>query len=297
MNINFFSDLSDELQAALKECGLNVPSPEQLRQQDKRSDELKDKIENYDLHNLLHHFFTVYTRRISVRKWNVHVSDKLSESSEIIEIVNKLSHGNDINILSSNRIRKLNQSKFADLLLSEWGIHHLHFDESRSNELLFIYFSESDAYLIDILQHEKADGSVVTWTNTDLIQVMHDNWPSVLKPYVLKTNSQSPVLTTKERRALRNKAANTTIVVNDGTEYMPMGGGYSASNHPTSAIVQSDSLYLTVKQLQKTVEENYPAIQQALSPYTSSPNLELKLGTNLEAIVVEVVHKVQLNLQ
>jgi len=297
MNIDFLSDLSDELQAALKEYGLNVPSPEQLRQQDKRSDELKDKIENYDLHNLLHHFFTAYTRRISVRKWNVHISDKLSESSEIIEIVNKLSHGNDINILLSNRVRKLNQSKFADLLLSEWGIHHLHFDESRSNELLFIYFNESDAYLIDILQHEKADGSVVTWTNTDLIQAMHDNWPSVLKPYVFKTNSQSPVLTTKERRVLRNKAANTTIVVNDGTEYMPMGGGYSASKHPTRAIVQSDSLYLTVKQLQKTVEENYLAIKQALSSYTSSPNLELKLGTNLEPIVVEVVHKVQLNLQ
>ena len=48
MNIDFLSDLSDELQAALKEYGLNVPSPEQLRQQDKRSDELKDKIENYD---------------------------------------------------------------------------------------------------------------------------------------------------------------------------------------------------------------------------------------------------------
>lgn len=297
MDIDFLSDLSDELQAALKECGLNVPSPEQLRQQDKRSEELKDKIENYDLHNLLHHCFTVYSRRIPVRKWNVHISDKLSESSEVIEIVNKLSHGDDMNVLLSNRVRKLNQSKSADLLLAEWGIHHLHFEESRSNELLFIYFSESDAYLIDILQHETADGSVVTWTNTDLIQVMHENWPNVLRPYVFKTNSQSPVLTTEERRTLRNKAANTTIAVNDGTEYMPMGGGYSASKHPVHAIVQSDFLYLTVKQLQKTVEENYPAIQQTLSTYTTSPKLELKLGTNLEPMVVEVVHKVQLNLQ
>ncbi|NOI12188.1 hypothetical protein [Vibrio alginolyticus] len=297
MNIDFLSDLSGELQAVLEKSGLNVPSPEQLRQQDKRSEELKEKIENYDLKNLLHHFFTVYSRRVPVRKWNVHISDKLSDSNAINEIVNKLLHGDDVNALLSNRVRKLNQRKFADLLLAEWGIHHLHFEESRSNELLFIYFSESDAYLIDILQHEKADGSVVTWTNTDLIQVMHDNWPAVLQPYVFKENSQSPVLTTEERRTLRNRAVTTTVIVSDGTEYMPMGGGYSASKHPTRAIVRSNILYRTVKQLQTIVEENFPAIQQALSTYTTSPKLELKLGTNLEPIVIEVVHKVEVNLQ
>lgn len=297
MNIDFLSDLSGELQAVLEKSGLNVPSPEQLRQQDKRSEELKEKIENYDLKNLLHHFFTVYSRRVPVRKWNVHISDKLSDSNAINEIVNKLLHGDDVNALLSNRVRKLNQCKFADLLLAEWGIHHLHFEESRSNELLFIYFSESDAYLIDILQHEKADGSVVTWTNTDLIQVMHDNWPAVLQPYVFKENSQSPVLTTEERRTLRNRAVTTTVIVSDGTEYMPMGGGYSASKHPTHAIVRSDILYRKVKQLQTIAEENFPAIQQTQSTYTTSPKLELKLGTNLEPIVIEVVHKAEINLQ
>ncbi|MGF1701446.1 hypothetical protein L4D09_14200 [Photobacterium makurazakiensis] len=298
MNIDFLSDLSGELQAVLEKSGLNVPSPEQLRQQDKRSEELKDQIENYDLKNLLHHFFTVYSRRVPVRKWNVHISDKLSDSKAIIEIVNKLTHGDDVNALLSNRVRKLNQPKFADLLLAEWGIHHLHFEESRSNELLFICFSESDAYLIDILQHEKADGSVVTWTNTDLIQVMHDNWPAILQPYVFKKNSQSPVsvLTTEERRTLRKRATTTFVVVSDGTEYMPMGGGYTASKHPTHAIIRSDFLYRKAKQLQTIVEENFTAIQQALSTYTTSPKLELKLDTNLEPIVIEVVHKVELNL-
>ncbi|MGD8116182.1 hypothetical protein [Vibrio sp. TRT 29B02] len=296
MNIDFLSDLSGELQVALRESGLIVPSPEQLRQQDRRSEELKEKIEHYDLHNLLNHFFTVYSRRVPVQKWNIHISDKLSNSNKIVELASKLSRGDDVNALLSNRVLKLNQSKFADLLLAEWGIHHLHFEENRSDELLFIYFSGSDAYLIDILQHEKADGSVVTWTNTDLIQVMHDNWPNVLRPYILKTNSNSPILTTDERRTLRKKAATNTVIVNDGTEYLPMGGGYSSSKHPTHAIMQSDFLYLTVKQLQMVVEDNYPAIKQALSTYTSSPKLELKLGDNLEPMVVEVVHNVQLNL-
>jgi hypothetical protein len=296
MNIDFLSDLSGELQVALRESGLIVPSPEQLRQQDRRSEELKEKIEHYDLHNLLNHFFTVYSRRVPVQKWNIHISDKLSNSNKIVELASKLSRGDDVNTLLSNRVLELNQSKFADLLLAEWGIHHLHFQENSSDELLFIYFSDSDAYLIDILQHEKADGSVVTWTNTDLIQVMHDNWPNVLRPYIFKTNSNSPILTTDQRRTLRKKAATTTVIVNDGTEYLPMGGGYSSSKHPIHAITQSDFLYLTVKQLQTVVEDNYPAIKQALSTYTSSPRLELKLGDNLEPMVVEVVNNVQLNL-
>ena len=297
MNIDFLSDLSGELRVVLKGYGLKVPSPEELRQQDKRSEELKKNIENYDLLNLLHHFFTVYHRRLAVRKWNVHISDKLADSSKVIEIANKLSKGDDVNALLSNGVKKQNQTKFADLLLAEWGIHHLHFTESRSDELLFIYFSESDAYLIDIFLHEKADGSVVTWTNTELIQGIHDNWPSVLQPYIFKTNSNSSVLTTEERRTLRKKSATTTVIVNDGTEYLPMGGGYSASKHPINAIMQSHSLSQTVKQLQKAVEENYPAIQQAFSTYTTDPKLELKLGANLEPMVVEVVHKVQLSLQ
>jgi hypothetical protein len=296
MKMDFFSDLSKELQRILKEFGLTAPTFEQLRLQDKRSDELKNKIENYDLRNLLLHFFTVYSRRVPVLKWKVHISDRLVDSKEISGIITKLSNGEDLNSLLSNRVSKLNQKKFADLLLSEWGIFHLHFDEKRSENLLFIYFSDANAYLIDILPHEKADGSVVTWTNTDLIQVMHDNWPSVLRPYIFKTKSESPVLTTEQRRTLRNKAANSTVIVNDGTEYMPMGGGYSASKHPANAVIKSDFLYQTVERLQFIVEKNHSAIQQALSSYTASPQLELKLGDNLEPVVIEVVHKIHVNL-
>ena len=296
MKMDFFSDLSKELQRILKEFGLTAPTFEQLRLQDKRSDELKNKIENYDLKNLLLHFFTTHTRRVPVLKWNVHISNRLVDSKEISGIIIKLSNGEDVNGLLSNRISKLNQKKYPDLLLSEWGIFHLHFDEKRSNNLLFIYFSDANAYLIDILPHEKTDGSIVTWTNTDLIQVMHDNWPSVLRPYIFKTQSESPVLTTEQRRTLRNKAANSTVIVNDGTEYVPLGGGYSASKHPANAVIKSDFLYQTVKRLQFIVEENYSAIQQALSSYTSSPQLELKLSDNLEPMVIEVVHKIHVNL-
>jgi len=297
MNLDFLSDLADELQRLLQEAELTVPTYEQLRLQDKCSEELKSKIQHYDLSNLLVHFFTVYSRKIPVTQWNVHISSKLEGQNEINDIVRKLESGEDINGLLSNKVKKLNQAKHADLLRSEWGIYHLHFKESRSEELLFIYFNMNNAYLIDIMKHEEADGSVVTWTNTDLIQIMHDNWSHVIEPYIFKIDSDAPMLTTEQRRTLRKKAVNTNIVVSDGTEYMPLGGGFSCSKHPIHAVNQSDFLFLTVKQLQANVRDNYPVIKEALVKYTSTPNLKLKLDDNFQPLVVESEKGILLNLQ
>ncbi|WP_332402927.1 hypothetical protein [Vibrio metschnikovii] len=297
MNFDFLSDLADELQRLLQEAGLTVPTYEQLRLQDKRSEELKMKIQHYDISNLLLHFFTVYSRRVPVIRWNVHISSKLEGRNEISEIAQKLENGQDINGLLSNKVKKLNQVKHADLLRSEWGIYHLHFKESRSEELLFVYLNENNAYLIDILKHEKADGSVVTWTNTDLIQIMHDNWPHVIESYIYKTDCSTPVLTTEQRRTLRKNAANTNVVVSDGTEYMPLGGGFSSSKHPAHAVFQSVSMLRIVKQLQVLVKDNYPDIKQALVEYTSTPHLKLKLDDDFQLLVVESEKGILLDLQ
>lgn len=296
MALNFFSDLVDELQRLLKDAGLTVPTFEQLRSHDKRSEDLKNKIKDYDLHNLLLHCFTVYSRRIPVIKWNVHTSSKLEERNEINEIIHKLESGEDVNRLLSNKVKKLNQAKNADLLKSEWGIYHLHLCEDRSEELLFVYLNEGNAYLLDILKHEKADGSVVTWTNTDLIQTIHNNWPHVIKPFIYKTNSTSPILTTEQRRVLRKKAGNTNIVVNDGTEYMPLGFGFSSSKHPTSAVIQSEHLLFKVRDLQAHVKENYQSIKQALAEHTTAPVIKLKIDNNFQPFVVESKRRILLTL-
>jgi len=297
MNLNFFSDLADELQRLLKEVDLIVPTYEQLRLQDKQSEEIKNKINHYDLNNLLLHFFTVYSRRIPTIQWNVHTASKLKGRVEINNIIKKLESGEDVNRLLSNKVKKLNQAKHADLLRSEWGIYHLHFKEERSEDLLFVYFNERNAYLLDILKHEKPDGSIVTWTNTDLIESIHNNWPQVISPFIFKVNSTAPILTTEQRKTLRKKAANTNVVVSDGTEYMPLGFGFSSSKHPISAVIQSDRLFLAVKQLQDTVKDNYSSIKQALVEHTTTPTLQLKIDDNFQPFVVESDKRILVKLE
>lgn len=300
MEVHFLSDLSIELKQILEKLGLSVPTSEELREYDKRPNELKDKIKNYDLNNLLLHFFTVNSRRVPIISWNVHISDKLSGRQEIIEIVNKLSNGDDVNNLTSKYVRKKNQSKYhyADLLRYEWGIYHLHFDKNGTDDLLFIYLKDGNAYLIDILPHEKRDNSVVTWTNTDLIQTMHDNWPELIRPFIFNTDGlHDHHLTVEQRRTLRAKGAIANVIVSDGTEYIPLGGGFSSSLHPIDAIFQTDMLIHSVGQLQLAVENNHAEIEKLLLKYTHTPILKLKLDSNFNPCVVETSHNILLNFQ
>jgi len=297
VNIDFLADLEEEIKKSLRENNLSVPTSEQLRVQDKRTEELKHNIVHYNLQNILFHFFTVQSRLIPLVHWNVHTSDKLCGRKEIQDIVYKLENGQDVNNLLSNKVRNLNQVKNPDQLRSEWGIYHLHFVESRSQDLLFIYFSGNNAYLIDILGHENSGGTVVTWTNTDLIQILHDNWPQVIEAKIYKSNSEAPILTTEQRKNLRKISRNTNVVVSDGTEYFPLGGGFSLNKQPTSAVDQATKLLIEVLRLEEIVQNNTDVIKQALITNTPEPILKLRLGDDFQPMIIEAIHNTEVNFQ
>lgn len=104
------------------------------------------------------------------------------------------------------------QRLLRDADLSFPTFEQLRSQNKRSEELLFIYLSEDNAYLLDILKHEKADGSVVTWTKTDLIQIIHDNWPHLIKSFIYKTNSNTNFIY-RAMKALPKNAGNTHVVL------------------------------------------------------------------------------------
>jgi hypothetical protein len=120
----------------------------------------------------------------------VHVSSVLAASAKRLEhakavedITAKITAGADLTDHLSERAkvayvptasqgpRHLRED--LDLLLADWGIHHLHLQTEirpRGNDLLFVAFTERDAYLIDILPH----GS---WAKLSLIETIVRDWP------------------------------------------------------------------------------------------------------------------------
>ncbi len=80
---------------------------------------------------------------------------------------------------------KLNKNRTdLDLMLNQWGIHHLHissvldsegfvrrdWQEGRDEPLLFAFFKSEDAYILDLGVHGD-------WANEHLLEVAHRNWP------------------------------------------------------------------------------------------------------------------------
>lgn len=194
LKINFWSDLEAFIKSELTSFGYPTPGAKELRRQDRRSEDIKNAIEHYDSERLVMHYFSVLMRRIPTATYQVFISDTIKSDNQNLllsqTIVAMLTAGIDANPHLSNLVKEVNQLKKEnlDLLLSEWGIHHIHFDSNRSNKLLFVYIQETSVYFLDVLEHEDDEGTIETWTNTSLIEIIHRNWPDVIAAYKFNSN-------------------------------------------------------------------------------------------------------------
>jgi hypothetical protein len=104
------------------------------------STEERLELDQLDLRRLLSVFFNWRNRFITPRARTVHLSAELSakNASEINGLVERIDDGDDLNPHLSTRVEKVYTARAArrsnrlvprmdlDLLLSDWGIYHLH---------------------------------------------------------------------------------------------------------------------------------------------------------------------------
>jgi hypothetical protein len=147
------------------------------------------------------------------------------------QIISRVTNGEDITPHLSKDIRTGYQSSSAstaqrrkdlDLMLSDWGIHHLHlstemdtdgFYVKRDRPLLFAAFRPADAYLIDIADHK-------SWTRVDILSTIVEEWPDA--GIVHKIDGlTSPSVSGAERQRLRDAGIGGAMIeINDAT-YSP----------------------------------------------------------------------------
>lgn len=102
-----------------------------------------------------------------------------------------------------------------DLLLNDWGIHHLHLSATETTgPLLFAAFKDNDAYLIDILSHGK-------WVHDSLCKIMVREWPEAELLYEMP-DLTGQTLSNEERLKYRNLHINVCVDI-DGKAYFPRG--------------------------------------------------------------------------
>lgn len=156
--------------------------------------------------------------------------------SALDAIEHKIVTGIDLTPHLSRRVARLGR----DLLLADWGVHHLHLSTSldpdgfvsRTGDVLFVAFTATDAYLLDIRKHER-DGD--NWAAEEVFATLVRNWPeSGLVHQAEGVLGLSQKYTDEERRELRS-AGIAQVMEIDGKVYLPGGLGMTTAGTPIQA--------------------------------------------------------------
>lgn len=168
---------------------------------------------------------------------------------------------------------------FVDDMFNDWGVLHLHLGDrpypkdprfiDRTGPLLFLYLSDSDAYLINIYNHGD-------WSRESILQTVLNNWPHLLRPYVIQgaTGVVQP-LTDKQRTEARKAGMATFIELRaaDGTPVVlvPPGLGMTTSRDPVQDVRTYGKIVDDIRALERYIRANSHLILQHLGPDIVEP--------------------------
>jgi hypothetical protein len=210
------------------------------------------------------HYFNFLLKYISVIDRQVRISNEIKNSQlsgryklAFDTIINKTQRGIDLNPYQS---RNSFNSDYDDGLFNDWGIHHLHLSISKKNKtdyfmsrcdkLLFVQFTEAEAYFIGIYEHNEKP----IWGKKELIRIIRNNWPDLLKDKEAGAIFE-PDLNDYEIEKLREKGYLLGVNV-DGIGYMLLGHGQVSSGDNLMACRLSGEVVRWLGQNRKLFYDN-----------------------------------------
>lgn len=149
-----------------------------------------------------------------------------------------------------------------DLMLYDWGIYHLHVSDNldtkksdgfmeRSDLLVYALFNNDKAYFVKTINHK---GENNMWTKKECLEIINDNWPHLLEPYVMKgVAEEQQYISDDERSALRKNHVNTFITLNNGVAIMPPNMGFMCDGTPIKAVYDADNLKKQLNEVQSNI--------------------------------------------
>jgi hypothetical protein len=200
----------------------------------------RHELEGLELRELLTVYGNWRYRYPPAKPRRVHISRELQEEMEdgkppkaLTLLIQRIKDGDDLKPFLSRNVKVAfdrrngtahHLRKDLDLLLAEWGVHHLHLSmliqgdgfAKRTGDLLFVVLRPDDAYLIGIFPHGN-------WTKRSVAERAVRNWPDA--ELFLRSNYAIGLThewDESESAALR-KAGLTQSMVIDGHVYSPQG--------------------------------------------------------------------------
>jgi hypothetical protein len=213
--------------------------------------------------DVCHQYSTLRRRLIPTRPRKICTATEFTCPAElgtgIASLQNKVEAGEDLRPHLSRSLANLDGQ---DMLLNDWGIHHLHLGTKveddgfveRTGPVLFARFTPDTAYMIAVLKH----GS---WSCQDFVRVLHRNWPDSISMYRMPPDRVlAETLSDEDIAALRRVAINAPVQVEPGVVYVAMGGGFSATKMNVVVVRDCARVLATLKDYETYVSGKVPTL-------------------------------------
>jgi hypothetical protein len=261
--INLFEDLWQHCADRIAKLGYTRPAP-------------TGRPAHEDAFRLLTQLHNALARRIVQRKRKAHWSSELKERvlpsgdlAALQRIERAVGAGEDLNPWLSMRITKLNG---RDLLLYDWGIHHLHLGlvevlsgfRGRRDDVLFAKVTLDDLFFLDVGRHGE-------WAEDRFLEIMLADWPDLLAPYRTAGRDLQPKLTVEERQEAREAGLLTMVELSDGWVYAPPGGGINTAGTSLNGVTWADAILGRVGDVEQHVVAQLANVRAALAKTHGAP--------------------------
>ncbi len=212
-------------------------------------------------------------------------------ASIVSQIIDDIEHGRDLFKYLSRRVKigfelppkpgtkKLKSLKYLDLLLNDWGIHHLHIStivesddfvqrNKPDDHLLFAIFKSERAYLIDVMSHgnwaaERFCRIIVdTWPDEDLVREVkgiRGNRPPFIEKQIIE----------KQNVELRSAGISKRVQI-DGRVYSP-GTSITSTGISIKTTVRSNHILRILKLFEDQVHADPTQVVELIRQHGGNP--------------------------
>mgnify|MGYP007031466453 CR=1 FL=1 len=225
VEIDLVSDFEKICQRILKEQGISLKNPNDGAM---------------DYYRLIHRLIENKPRNILKSK-EFFCPQEYENALKLIE--RTIKNGDNLHPFMTRNLKKL---QYEDLLLSDWGIYHLHLSEKvdskdgfmqRSDKLLMVRIDEENVYFITTVDHDQKN----VWSLKRYIEIIKANWPQTIEQHRMKEVHLIEKMSDEDYALCRRGNATTFIELDDGSCYGMIGGGYMSDGTAFYALKDHDN--------------------------------------------------------
>lgn len=215
--------------------------------------------------------YTHMRKTISPRPYVIYQSDEFhaalatcspAEKTAMAVILAKFGNGTDVN----GHLSKASEDPTkVDGMLYDWGVYHVHVSNTKANPSQIYYdrsgpvalvkLNATDAFFIDIRTH--GTSNPLLWTQTDILEILDRNWPTLLDPCTIKgvtdvANAPSAkILKTLRGNPQTGQGAMVPVLKIGARVIGPPGGGMATSGNSITVMDEVDRTQYTLKEIEE----------------------------------------------